>query len=148
MTGDPDVIGLLQRADWTRPSISATVNDGSTLLIAPGRRYREQTADGIRGCDGERRWMRPAHAPDLAVHVTHGLDGPEPPLRTLLCPAWLGFGGLGLLISTVGDRIGASHKVSFLRVGGPGRNSGCISRLACPSRRKSNRPTHRGRSLR
>ncbi len=86
MTGDPDVIGLLQRADWTRLSISATVNDGSTVLVAPGRRYREQTAEGIRGCDGERVWTLSPQAAERTVHV---VGGPEPPLRMLLCPAWL-----------------------------------------------------------
>jgi hypothetical protein len=39
MTGGPDLISLLHRADWTRLCLSAEVNDGSTLLIAPGKRY-------------------------------------------------------------------------------------------------------------
>jgi len=86
MTGDPDVIALLQRADWTRLSISARVNDGSTVLVAPGRRYREQTAEGIRGCDGEHAWTLPPWAAD---GTEHWIGGPEPPLRTLLCPSWL-----------------------------------------------------------
>ncbi len=86
MTGDPDVIGLLQRADWTRLSISARVNDGSTVLVAPGRRYREQTAEGITGCDGDHAWTLPPWAAD---GTEHWAGGPEPPLRTLLCPSWL-----------------------------------------------------------
>jgi hypothetical protein len=86
MTGEPDVIGLLQRADWTRLSISATVTDGSTVLIAPGRRYREQTPDGVRGCDGDRVWML---APQQAGEAGHLIGGAEPPLRVLMCPAWL-----------------------------------------------------------
>jgi len=86
MTGHPDVIGLLQRADWTRLSISARVNDGSTVLVAPGRRYREETAEGIRGCDGEHPWTLPPWAAD---GTEHWVGGPEPPLRTLLCPSWL-----------------------------------------------------------
>jgi hypothetical protein len=86
MTGDPDVIGLLHRADWTRLSISARVNDGSTVLVAPGRRYREQSAEGIRGCDGEHPWTLPPWAAD---GTEHWVGGPEPPLRTLLCPSWL-----------------------------------------------------------
>jgi hypothetical protein len=86
VTGDPDVIGLLQRADWTRLAISARVNDGSTVLVAPGRRYREQTAEGIRGCDGEHAWTSPPWAAD---GTEHWAGGPEPPLRTLLCPSWL-----------------------------------------------------------
>jgi hypothetical protein len=86
MIGHPDVIGLLQRADWTRLSLSARVNDGSAVLVAPGRRYREQTAEGIRGCDGDHPWTLPPWAAD---GTEHWAGGPEPPLRTLLCPAWL-----------------------------------------------------------
>jgi hypothetical protein len=60
MTAEADairlVLPLVQEADWTRLSLAAEVNDGSTLLLAPGRRYRVQTPDGVRGCDGERPW--------------------------------------------------------------------------------------------
>src|ERR1039457_259057 len=91
MTGEPDLISLLHRADWTRLSLSAEVNDGSTLLIAPGRRYRVQTGEYVTGCDGDRPWRLPQH--DVDGHevdgTVHWVSGPEPPLRTLLCPAWL-----------------------------------------------------------
>jgi hypothetical protein len=43
MGAEADVLRLVQRADWTRLSLAAEVNDGSRLLLAPGRRYREQT---------------------------------------------------------------------------------------------------------
>jgi hypothetical protein len=86
MTGEPDVIGLLQRADWTRLSISARVSDGSAVLVAPGRRYREQTRRGLRGSDGDRAWTFSPQAADGSVPWA---DGPEPPLRALLCPSWL-----------------------------------------------------------
>jgi hypothetical protein len=86
MNGEPDVIGLLQRADWTRLSLSARVNDGSTVLLAPGRRYREQTPQGLRGCDGDRAWTLWGQETD---GPGHWIGGPEPPLRTLLCPSWL-----------------------------------------------------------
>jgi hypothetical protein len=56
MTGEPDLISLLHRADWTRLSMSAEVNDGSTLLIGPGRRYRKQTGEYVTGCNGDRPW--------------------------------------------------------------------------------------------
>src|ERR1035438_7520584 len=91
MTGEPDLISLLHRADWTRLSLSAEVNDGSTLLIAPGRRYRVQTGEYVTGCDGDRPWELSQH--DVDGHeldgTVHWISGPEPPLRTLLCPAWL-----------------------------------------------------------
>ncbi|HXZ76961.1 MAG TPA: hypothetical protein VEH31_39655, partial [Streptosporangiaceae bacterium] len=77
MAGEPDLIGLLHRADWTRLSISAEVNDGSTLLIAPGRRYLEQTGDYVRGCDGDRPWELIREDADGKVHW---ISGPEPPL--------------------------------------------------------------------
>jgi hypothetical protein len=95
MTGGPDLISLLHRADWTGLSLSAEVNDGSRLLIAPGRRYRLQTAEYVTGCDGDRPWELSKH--DVDGHVdgrevdgtVHWVSGPEPPLRALLCPAWL-----------------------------------------------------------
>ncbi len=86
MTAEVDVIRLVQRADWTRLSLAAEVNDGSRVLLAPGRRYREQTPDGVRGCDGERSWRLPAPGEDRDVHW---VEGPQPPLPMLLCPAWL-----------------------------------------------------------
>jgi hypothetical protein len=90
MTGEPDLVPLLYHADWTRLSISAAVNDGSTLLVAPGRRYREQTRDHVRGCDGDRPWqVPPPGRADSMPHDVHLIGGPEPPLSTLLCPAWL-----------------------------------------------------------
>jgi hypothetical protein len=91
MTGGPDLISLLHRADWTGLSLSAEVNDGSRLLIAPGRRYRLQTAEYVTGCDGDRPWELSQH--DVDGHevdgTVHWVSGPEPPLRALLCPAWL-----------------------------------------------------------
>jgi hypothetical protein len=83
------LIGLLHRADWTRLSLSAQVSDGCTLLILPGRRYRLQTEDYVTGCDGVRPWeLSPddPHDPDGSVHW---VSGPQPPLRKLVCPAWL-----------------------------------------------------------
>jgi hypothetical protein len=90
MTAEPDLIGLLYRADWTQLSLSAEMNDGSTLLIAPGRRYRLQTAEYITGCDGDHPWR--LYQPGIDEHDTdgvHWISGPEPPLPALICPAWL-----------------------------------------------------------
>jgi hypothetical protein len=50
------LIGLLHRADWTQLRLSAEVSDGSTLLIAPGKRYRYESAGYVTGCDGGRPW--------------------------------------------------------------------------------------------
>jgi hypothetical protein len=95
MGAEADVLRLVQRADWTRLSLAAEVNDGSRLLLAPGRRYREQTParggsrqsqQSIRGCDGERSWKIPAADEDPDVHW---VKGPQPPLPMLLCPGWL-----------------------------------------------------------
>jgi hypothetical protein len=55
MTGEPDLVTLLHRADWTRLSLAAGLSDGSSLLVAPGRRYRRQ--------DGERAWGATASTP-------------------------------------------------------------------------------------
>jgi len=91
MTGEPGLISLLHCADWTRLSLSAEVSDGSTLLIAPGRRYRLQAGDYVTGCDGDRPWelsQDDEDDPDVEGTV-HWVSGPEPPLRMLLCPAWL-----------------------------------------------------------
>lgn len=45
MPGEPALISLLYHADWTQLRVAAGVNDGSALLVAPGRRYRLQTPD-------------------------------------------------------------------------------------------------------
>ena len=52
MTGEPDLISLLYRADWTRLSLAAELSDGSSLVVAPGRRYRRQDGEAAWGCDG------------------------------------------------------------------------------------------------
>ena len=83
------LVGLLHRADWTRLNMSAEVSDGSAVLIAPGKRYRCDSADYVTGCDGGHPWELARDDdvdPDGSVHW---ISGPEPPLRRLLCPAWL-----------------------------------------------------------
>src|SRR5690242_15177947 len=90
MTGEPDLIALLYRADWTRLSLSAEVSDGSALLVAPGKRYRMQTGEVVEGCDGDRPWeLRHRPVAEGTAREVHMYGGPEPPLRHLLCPAWL-----------------------------------------------------------
>ncbi len=89
MTGEGELVALLHRADWTRLSMSARVSDGSTVLIAPGRRYRYQAGEYATGCDGGRPWELPGEDVDEVEGSVHWVSGPEPPIRELLCPAWL-----------------------------------------------------------
>jgi hypothetical protein len=99
MAGEPDLVGLLYRADWTRLTLSAEVNDRSMVLIAPGRRYRLQAGGYVTGCDGDHPWELsqddeddqddPEGDEDGPEGTVHWISGPQPPLRTLLCPAWL-----------------------------------------------------------
>jgi hypothetical protein len=57
-----------------------------TLVIAPGRRYREQGDGHLSGCDGKRSWH--AVPDDGGWSVEAG--GPEvPPAARLLRPSWL-----------------------------------------------------------
>jgi hypothetical protein len=88
MAGEPGLVGLLYRADWTQLALSAEVSDGSRVLIAPGKRYRYQTAEYVTGCDGGRPWELPADGDEVDGRV-HWISGPEPPLARFLCPAWL-----------------------------------------------------------
>jgi hypothetical protein len=88
VTGDETgLIGLLYRADWTRLTLSATLSDGSTVMVAPGKRYRYQTAHRLTGCDGLRVWEMPGDE-SFGDGVTW-ISGPEPPMPRMLCPEWL-----------------------------------------------------------
>jgi hypothetical protein len=58
----------------------------STLLIQPGRRYREQGEDVASGCDGERSWTATRKDGGWDVEAD---DGPESPLPPMLRPSWL-----------------------------------------------------------
>lgn len=92
MAAEPGLISLLHHADWTRLSLSAEVSDGTTLLLAPGKRYRQQEGEFVRGSDGDRIWeLYPGsgegrEANESSVHL---VGRPGPPLRALLSPAWL-----------------------------------------------------------
>ena len=88
MTGEPDLISLLHRADWTRLSLAGELSDGSSLLVAPGRRYRRQDGEAAWGCDGVHPWEP---VPDeMADQRTHWITTKiEAPLSAMLCPAWM-----------------------------------------------------------
>ena len=89
MSGGPDLVSLLYHADWAQLSLSAVVNDGTNVLVAPGRRYRVQAGDCLTGCDGDRPWRLDGEEAQDAGGDVHWVSGPEPPLAELLCPAWL-----------------------------------------------------------
>ena len=88
MTAEAEVIRLVHEADWTRLRLATETNGGIRVLLAPGRRYREQTPDGLRGSDGERPWRMPGPGEDRNCDVQWTAE-PKPPLPMLLCPAWL-----------------------------------------------------------
>jgi hypothetical protein len=87
MTGEADLISLLYRADWTRLTLAAELSDGSSLLVAPGRRYRRQDGEAAWGCDGVHPW-EPVPG-EMAGQNYQWITKIEAPLSTLLCPAWL-----------------------------------------------------------
>jgi hypothetical protein len=59
------------------------------LLIAPGRRYREEDEDSgwVSGCDGERRWDQGGPGQPGAADPAEMSGDPVAPLPALLCPA-------------------------------------------------------------
>jgi hypothetical protein len=89
MSAGPDLVSLLYRADWTQLNLSAVANDGTRVLLAPGRRYRVADGDGLTGCNGDRPWRLAARPIPDGDGEVHWVSGPEPPLPDLLCPAWL-----------------------------------------------------------
>jgi hypothetical protein len=66
--------------------LQGTESSRSTLLVAPGRRYRHQEDGFIRGCDGDRSWQE---LEDDRGWMAELSGDPRPPLRTLLRPSWL-----------------------------------------------------------
>jgi hypothetical protein len=96
MASEQDLIALLHRADWTRLCLSGEVRGvdedaehGLTLLVAPGKRFREELPGRrqVRGCDGETIWLWDADEP--AGPGARLIGGPQPPFPTLLAPSWL-----------------------------------------------------------
>ena len=66
--------------------VLGTESSRFTLLIAPGRRYREQGEGYLDGCDGERSW----HAVEADGGWSVEAAGPEPPpMARLFRPSWL-----------------------------------------------------------
>jgi hypothetical protein len=89
MSAGPDLVSLLYHADWTQLTLSAVANDGTRVVLAPGRRYRVTDGDGLTGCNGDRPWRLDAWPIQDGRGEVHWYSRPEPPLPDLLCPAWL-----------------------------------------------------------
>jgi hypothetical protein len=90
MTDEAEAVRLLYRADWTQLRLQAQISTGSTVLVAPGKRYRFERAGYITGCDGTRPWQLSDEDEDEHDDgETRWISGPEPPLADLLCPAWM-----------------------------------------------------------
>jgi hypothetical protein len=70
------------------PEFTARRPELTRLLVAPGRRYRQDRQDGqvAQGCDGERIWLWRRNPPPGELHLS---GGPGPPFPALLCPSWL-----------------------------------------------------------
>lgn len=80
-----------------------TQSNRFTLLIAPGRRYRQDSENSRSGCDGNRSW-RAFRDDDGWTAVAMG--GPTPPVPKLVRPSWL-LTGFSLEVAgpvTVGGR--------------------------------------------
>jgi hypothetical protein len=120
VVSERELVGLLYRADWTKLSLSGTVtgsepvvdtvitlqsdgppsgpwprDDGAecALSIAPGGRFRAESADGAwaLGCDGARmwHWFRDRPPGTSVLFGFGGDDRPRPPYQSLLVPSWL-----------------------------------------------------------
>jgi hypothetical protein len=66
--------------------VPGTETGRSTLLVAPGRRYRQQGEGTLSGSDGERGWRAVLEGGSWTVT---GTGNPEPPLGEPLRPSWL-----------------------------------------------------------
>lgn len=75
------------RLEWETATYQLGVESRrSTLLIQPGRRYREQAVRYVSGCDGNRSWRARRDGEGWNVEAD---DGAEPPLPPMLRPSWL-----------------------------------------------------------
>ena len=59
----------------------------STLLIAPGSRYRREGDDFMSGCDGTRSWHAVKENDGWSVVAARGPE--PPPIASMLRPSWL-----------------------------------------------------------
>jgi hypothetical protein len=69
--------------------LQGTETSRSTLLVAPGRRYRYRGEGFIYGSDGDRSWQELEDDGAWVAGLTGDAQGSRPPLATLLRPTWL-----------------------------------------------------------
>ena len=105
-------------------------DDECALSVAPGRRYRLERTDGSRvlGCDGERVWQWLADVPPGAAVKFE--RRPQPPVPTLLAPAWLLTSGR---LTIEGETEVAGRPgivVAAVAAAGPARGPGTAAMLA------------------
>jgi len=88
----------------------------STLLIAPGGRFRRERGGFVSGCDGERNWQVDPDGGFVVPGPRGGpLGGPRPPLKKLLRPSWL----LTEFSLTVGEPVTVSGRHAWPMVATP-----------------------------
>ena len=113
----------------TETDADAETDTERRLIVAPGKRYREESADGsyASGCDGERIWQR---YDQLRPGITLRFDPrPRPPVPLLLAPSWL-LTGYELTLEgeeTVAGRAGVRVLATGRDRGGRGARGGRIS---------------------
>jgi len=90
LRSEPDVPRARSGNEWeTATDLQGTETTRSTLLVAPGRRYRYQGEGFIDGSDGDRSWHEVEDDGAWVATLTTDPEGSGPPLRTLLRPTWL-----------------------------------------------------------
>ncbi len=74
--------------EWEQATeVLGTESNRLPLLIAPGRRYRQQGGSYLGGCDGDRSWHAVKDDDDWTVVAVGGAE--PPPVTRLLRPSWL-----------------------------------------------------------
>ncbi len=90
LQSEPDVPRARSGNEWeTATDLQGTETTRSTLLVAPGRRYRYQGDGVIDGSDGDRSWHAIEDDGAWVAELTGDPKRSGPPLATLLRPAWL-----------------------------------------------------------
>ena len=90
LRSEPDVPRARSGNEWeTATELQGTETTRSTLLVAPGRRYRYQGEGFIDCSNGERSWHEVEGDGAWVASLTGDPNGSGPPLATLLRPSWL-----------------------------------------------------------